>query len=135
LQQVLSKVFHSFPYLTAELTGFASDPRAWLRWFSLRDRFGDHGIVSVVSCRVFSRGLEEFIFLEMVQAARTLGFRYLVGRYIPTRKNRPVADLFERLGFASDGMEDGASRWVLDLRGPLPGFSPFIRRRHPGVPA
>ncbi len=127
------------------LAAMAADPQGWVRWFSLRDRFGDHGLVSVVvlipkfdtleidtwamSCRVFSRGLEEFIFLEMVQAARDLGMRYLIGHYYSTPKNRPVADLFQRLGFAAAGMENGGSRWLLDLSAPVPSFSPSIKRR------
>jgi FkbH-like protein len=135
----------------AELQVLAADARGWVRWVSLRDRFGEHGIVSVVvlrpkeeelvidtwamSCRVFSRGLEELVFLEMVRAARNLGARRLIGRYCPTPKNRPVADLFQRLGFSRDGVENEASRWLLDLSDAVPKFSPFIRWRTPGVPA
>jgi FkbH-like protein len=121
-----------------------------VRWFSLRDRFGDHGLVSVVvlqsegnalaidswvmSCRVFSRGLEELVFLEMVRAARNLGVSRLIGRYRPTSKNRPVADLFQRMRFALDGAEYEGTRWILDLSGPVPDLSPFIRWRSSVLP-
>ncbi len=85
MTQLLAKT-HQFQPTTnrpseAELAALVANPSAWVRWFSLRDRFGDHGLVSVVvlcpegddmaihswamSCRVFSRGLEELIFLEM----------------------------------------------------------------------
>lgn len=126
----------------AEMVALAMDPSACVRWFSLRDRFGDHGLVSVVvlrleddamvidawamSCRVFSRGLEELIFLEMARVARDRGARRLIGRYLPTSKNHSVANLYERLGFTFDGPESAGSRWVLDLSAPIPGFSPFI---------
>ena len=79
-------------------------------------------------------GLEELVFLEMVRAARALGAQYLIGRYCPTTKNRPVADLFQRLGFSREGAENGGSRWLLDLSASVPSFSPFIRWRTPGVP-
>jgi FkbH-like protein len=153
MAQLLARTNQFHPTTTrhseAELQAFAADPRAWVRWFSLQDRFGEHGIVSVavlrpkddaleidtwaMSCRVFSRGLEELVFLEMVRAARDLGARYLVGRYYPTAKNRPVADLFQRLGFSRDGSENGRNRWLLDLSTSVPSFSPFIRWRTPGM--
>ena len=149
MAQLLARTNQFHPTTTrhgeAELQELASDPRGWVRWFSLRDRFGEHGIVSVVvlrpqndsmiidtwamSCRVFSRGLEELVFLEMVRAAEGMGARYLIGRYFPTSKNPPVANLFQRLGFSRDGTENPGSRWVLDLSSPLLSFSPFIRWR------
>ena len=149
MAQLLARTNQFHPTTTrhgeAELAALAADPRGWVRWFSLRDRFGDHGLVSVVvlhrednalaidswamSCRVFSRGLEELVFGEMVRAARELGVTRLIGRYRPTSKNRPVADLFRRMGFALDGAEDEGTRWILDLSGPVPDFSPFIRWR------
>lgn len=149
MAQLLARTNQFHPTTTrhteTELAALAADPRAWVRWFSLRDRFGDHGLVSVVvmlrtgdaltidtwamSCRVFSRGLEELVFLEMVQTAHNEGVRYLIGHYYPTPKNRPVADLFPRLGFAADGMENGGARWLLDLSATVLSFSPFIRLR------
>jgi FkbH-like protein len=127
----------------AELSRLAEQPRVWMRWFSLKDKFGDHGLISVVilvpegdamavdswamSCRVFSRGMEEFVFLEMCRAARDLGAARLIGRYKPTAKNQPVADLYQKLGFAFDVMEGDTSRWVYDLHAPDAPFQPFIR--------
>jgi FkbH-like protein len=147
MTQLLAKTNQFHPTTTrhneAELTALTANPHAWVRWFSLRDRFGDHGLVSVVvlrpegdslaidswamSCRVFSRGLEELIFLEMVQASRDMGARRLIGRYLPTSKNHPVANLYEQLGFIFDGAEGEGSRWVMDLSASIPCFSPFIR--------
>lgn len=77
-------------------------------WFRLKDKFGDLGIVSVVilndnhidnwvmSCRVFARGLEQFIFNKIARTGMT-------GEYIPNKKNSLVADLYERLGFTKEG--------------------------------
>ena len=149
MAQLLARTNQFHPTTTrhtqTELAALAADPHAWVRWFSLRDRFGDHGLVSVIvmlragdtltidtwamSCRVFARGLEELVLLEMVQTAHDLGVRYLIGHYYPTPKNRPVADLFPRLGFAADGIENGGPRWLLDLSAPVPSVSPFIRLR------
>jgi FkbH-like protein len=153
MAQLLARTNQFHPTTTrhseAKLQVLAADPRGWVRWFSLRDRFGDYGIVSVVvlrpegntliidtwamSCRVFSRGLEELVFLEMIGAARNLGVRYLIGEYFPTPKNRVVADLFQRLGFTLSGMQNGRNRWLLDLSVLLCSFSPFIQWRTPSL--
>jgi FkbH-like protein len=130
----------------AELQALDASPSVWLRRVSLRDKFGDHGLISVailqpeipdqfeslfistwaMSCRVFSRGLEEFILEQMTCAARELGAKRIVGIYKPTAKNRPVADLYKRLGFTLQSEEEAGSKWVLELALDL-SFKHFIR--------
>ena len=85
----------------------------------LADRFGDHGLVSVIiasaedadrstlaidtwlmSCRVIKRTAEEFFLNALVAAARKAGVRRVVGEYVPTQKNGLVKDLYDRVGFA-----------------------------------
>jgi FkbH-like protein len=148
MAQLLAKTnqFHltTTRYSEAEVSAMAQDPNMWVRWFSLRDRIGDHGLVSVailhpeenamaintwaMSCRVFSRGMEEYILQEMVDAARAAKKRRIIGRYKPTAKNHPVAGLYERLGFAFDGEEGNGSRWALDISQPTAQLRSFIQR-------
>ena len=90
------------------------------RYFTLADKFGDHGLISVLimekqsehtlfisewlmSCRVLKRGMEEFIINEAVAAARDQGFDEIRAEYIPTAKNALVKDIYERLGFTRTG--------------------------------
>jgi len=112
----------------------------------LRDRFGDHGLVSVVlavedaenretlvvdtwlmSCRVIGRTLEEHTANMLAERARALGYRAIRGEYAPTPKNALVADLFPRLGYgASETIGD--SQWfVLDLAEARP-LTSFVGR-------
>jgi FkbH-like protein len=95
---------------------------------TLKDKFGDHGLVSslvasvdgetmtiiswVMSCRVFSRTLEEFFLLRLIEAARDRGVARLRGQFVPSEKNSVVAGLFSRLGFAAEADETG---WVRDI--------------------
>jgi FkbH-like protein len=81
----------------------------------LIDKFGDHGLISVVildkcddhlfvsewlmSCRVLKRGMEEFIVNKIMQVAAEHGFQKVIGEYIPTPKNAMVKDLYEKMGF------------------------------------
>jgi FkbH-like protein len=104
----------------------------WLTWsVRLRDRFGDHGLISVVfgridrselvldvwlmSCRVLGRGVEDLLFNAVVSRARERGLREVVGLYRPTARNGLVRDHYSKLGFSSDGKEGDAERWRLDV--------------------
>jgi FkbH-like protein len=100
---------------------------------TLRDRFGDHGLISIVvtqprpergvleitdwlmSCRVLSRGVEEYLMNRVVTDARRLGLTRITGQYIPTPKNGMVRDFFARFGFEKIRVrEGGAIDWELD---------------------
>jgi FkbH-like protein len=117
----------------AEITALLAQPGALARWFRLRDRFGDHGLVGlwialprsareweidswVMSCRVIGRGLEDLMFNELVAAARSAGAHRLRGVYRPTAKNSLVAGLLPNLGFAAEGKTgDGGQIFTLEL--------------------
>lgn len=106
-------------YTEAQIAQIAQDPRYLTLYFCLRDKFGDHGLISVVilekqedalfiaewlmSCRVLKRGMEEFIINTIMSTAKDAGYRRVVGEYLPTAKNAMVADLYARMGFASLG--------------------------------
>lgn len=113
-------------YTEDDLWAFKKDPTVLPLCFTLKDRFGDNGLVSVLigqrqgttlfldtwlmSCRVLKRGLEVFALNALVARAKSLGVKTLVGEYLPTKKNAMVAHLYEELGFSPAG--DG--RYTLD---------------------
>jgi FkbH-like protein len=81
----------------------------------LKDRFGDHGLISVVigqkvedtmkidtwlmSCRVLKRQVEEEGLNELARLAGLRGCCRLEGIYLPTAKNEMVRDFYLRMGF------------------------------------
>jgi FkbH-like protein len=101
---------------------------------SLSDRFGDHGLISIVivrprlkdcrleitdwlmSCRVLARGVEEYLMNQVVGIAASAGLRQISAEYIPTAKNAMVKDFFGRFGFRKI-LENagGATSWLLDV--------------------
>ncbi len=130
-------------YGDAAIKAMLEDPAWQGRHFSLKDRFGDNGLIAVVllhrqggdalvdtwvmSCRVLGRGMEEFIANDLVQTARAMGCRHLIGRYIPSKKNKLVAGLYPRLGFTLVEDRDGETVWRLDLDD-APPLTTFIAR-------
>lgn len=95
--------------------------------FTLKDTFGDYGLISFVilqkknqelfidtwlmSCRVLKRGMENFALHQLVQCAKENGFEKLIGEYIPTAKNEMVKDHYKNLGFTEKG-----SQWELIVK-------------------
>jgi predicted enzyme involved in methoxymalonyl-ACP biosynthesis len=53
----------------------------------------------LMSCRALTRGIEEALMNLLMAEAREVGVEAIVGEYLPTLRNAPVADFFQRLGF------------------------------------
>ena len=99
----------------------------------LEDRFGKNGIVGVLilrpedsaawridtfllSCRVMGRTAERAFLGSVSQLLRELGAARLIGEYLPTPKNAPVASLYSDLGFRKTDADRERQVWELDLR-------------------
>ena len=120
----------------ADVWRLLEPPRAIGLTLSLADRFGDHGLISVLlavpeqdsggdavlidtwlmSCRVIARTAEDFMFNALVERALAHGYTRIVGEFLPTAKNALVAGLFERLGFTkTNARTDGSILYELTL--------------------
>lgn len=99
----------------AEVGALMLDPSYAHFTVRLSDKFGDHGLISVMigkvsgsvfeidtllmSCRVLKRQVEEEIFNEIVRLARLRNCSKILGVYLPTAKNGMVRDLYPKIGF------------------------------------
>ncbi len=100
----------------SELETLLNDPRCCGFTMRLADRFGDHGLISVVicrlvenetleidtwlmSCRVLKRQVEEEVLNEIVRLALKKSCVKIRGFYFPTAKNGMVSRLYPRLNF------------------------------------
>ena len=109
-------------YNEAQIEALAKDDGHITRYYTLRDKLGDYGLISVVvmdkqpehtlfisewlmSCRVLKRGMEEFIINDLIAVARENGYTHLIGEYIKTAKNAMVSDIYERMGFRRNGTQ------------------------------
>lgn len=104
-------------YSEEDVKKIQDNPDCFCFAFTLEDKFGDNGLVSVVviskkdektafienwfmSCRVLKRGMENFVLNQVVSACKKNGFMQLIGEYIPTPKNALVSDHYKSLGFS-----------------------------------
>jgi FkbH-like protein len=121
-------------YTEAEVAQIEADPKCFTLQVRLADAFGDNGMISVVvcreltraqwdvdtwlmSCRVLGRRVEHMVLREILERARHLGIRTLVGTYRPTDRNNLVQDHYAKLGFTEiSRADDGTSTWTLDVK-------------------
>ena len=108
-------------YTESEIAEIAKNDKYITIYYTLKDKFGDHGLISVVilekqedgktlfvntwlmSCRVLKRGMEEFIVNKMIETAKNNGFETVIGEYIKTPKNSMVEKIYEKMGFTPVG--------------------------------
>jgi FkbH-like protein len=98
----------------------------------LKDRFGDHGLISIVigrvsgdalridtwlmSCRVLKRQVEELVLNELVRLAQANGCLRLEGLYLPTAKNEMVRDHYPGMGFQTRAVTPDRREYVFELK-------------------
>lgn len=115
-------------YSEADIARVAGDSRYLTIYFTLKDKFGEYGLISAIilekrdditlvvenwfmSCRVLKRGMEEFILNKVVETAAENGFRRIIGEYIPTSKNAMVSRIYSNMGFVATEQEN---QYLLD---------------------
>ena len=114
-------------YTENQIKDIAYSKNYFTLYFTLEDRFGDHGLISAVilrkeddclfidtwfmSCRVLKRGMEQFIMNQIVETAQKNGYNKIIAEYIPTDKNTMVANIYRDLGFT----EMSKNQYSLDI--------------------
>ena len=130
---------HGMPQLTA----FLRDPHCVHFALRLRDRYTDHGLVSVMiarregdlldidtwlmSCRVIGRTVEATMLEQLCRQAAQLDCTVLQGTYIPTQKNTMAADAYAKHGFEPFDQTRSHQVWRYDLKTRGPITNRFVR--------
>jgi FkbH-like protein len=115
----------------AEVIAVMNDPNFICYSVRLKDRFGDHGLISIVigekvgdtmkidtwlmSCRVLKRQVEEEVLNELARLAKWRVCTRLEGTFLPTPKNEMVRDFYTRMGFTLTGETESKREFELRL--------------------
>ncbi|MGG9960058.1 HAD-IIIC family phosphatase [Ferruginibacter sp. SUN106] len=115
-------------YTEEQLKELCNDKNIFTFTVSLKDKFGDYGLISllilkrtgddslfidtwIMSCRVLKRNVEELALNQLIVLAQKEGCKTVTGEFIPTAKNGLVKNHFENLGFK----ESGNNLWKMDV--------------------
>jgi len=114
-------------YTEEDVEGLSNSDKYITLSFTLKDKFGENGLICVVilekksemlfietwlmSCRVLKRGMENFTLNTIVKYAENSGCTKIVGEYLPTSKNGMVKEHYKNLGFRQLG-----EQWHLDVK-------------------
>lgn len=111
-------------YSENDISGFMGKANKSVYALSLKDRFGDNGVIGVcivfedgknwkidtmlISCRVIGRKVETAFMNFLIKKARNENVEKIMGVFVPTAKNNVINDFYQKHGFnlASSG-EDG----------------------------
>lgn len=115
----------------AQVRSLLDDPAARVLTIRSADRFGDNGLVGVIvahwdgdvlhldnfllSCRVFSRGIEQACLAAVLRHAAGSGATAVTGTYRKTPKNGKVGDFYSRHGFAVAAADDTVTTFRHEL--------------------
>ena len=118
-------------YSEEEVAGIAARPGSAVLSISVRDCYGDNGLVGVaitadadgvcqldtflLSCRVIARAVETAFLSVIAEQASRRGCRALRGVYRPTKKNALCKDFFAAHGFVAVGSDGDGMAWEFDL--------------------
>lgn len=118
-------------YTEEDIQRISIDPDYFTLAFSLKDKYGDSGLISLVilkkqsdhslfidtwimSCRVLKRNMEDFVLNTIVEMVKEKGYSEIIGEFIPSAKNSMVKDHYQKLGFQLAG-GISTNQFLLDL--------------------
>jgi predicted enzyme involved in methoxymalonyl-ACP biosynthesis len=78
-----------------------------------------------MSCRVLNRTAEHFLMNKIFQQATQKNFKRIIGEYMPTAKNRIVADIFVDFGFKQIIQKNDSLLYETAI--PVPKMKTFVK--------
>jgi FkbH-like protein len=115
----------------ADLSALMQDPNHIGFSVRLRDRFGDHGLISVLiaktvdrmlevdtwvmSCRVLKRQVEDEVLNELVRLAKLRRCAKIKGAYRRSARNVMVRDFYKQIGFTLTAEDEDSRQFEIAL--------------------
>lgn len=118
-------------YTDAQIEGIMRKTIQSFITLSVKDKFGDSGLTGVaivsysegkgviddflMSCRVMGRNIE-FVFIKYIMDfLKEKGCSSVSALYVPTMKNKPVADFYDNAGFSMVKESDGVKQYAINI--------------------
>jgi FkbH-like protein len=106
-------------YQEEEVSKFSTSDNKIVECVQVSDKFGDNGITGtyivekkndeewiidtfLLSCRIIGRGVEDSMMNQIIEKAKLSGVKRIKGEFIPTTKNKPAENFYEKLGFKKE---------------------------------
>ena len=119
-------------YNEKDIERFIKDDKYIVYNLELIDKFGSNGIVGLIivslddkqafidtflmSCRIIGRRVEDAFMGFVLRDLKKKGIKKVFGEYIPTKKNKLVSDVYEKLGFELiETKEDGSKLYKIEV--------------------
>lgn len=118
-------------YTQKEIADMSADDTTDIFTVSSSDKFGDNGLVGVIickkegadifidtflmSCRVMGRKLENVLMSLVVEYYKEKA-ENLIGIFVPTKKNVPVIEKYDELGFNLVSSDDSGKRYTYNMK-------------------
>lgn len=120
-----------------DIERFASSEEHITLYGRLEDKFGDNGVVAVMSghmededfhidlwlmsCRVLKRDMECAMMDKLLEKCRDKGIKKVIGYYYPTAKNVMVKDFYKEMGYSLISEDTaGNTVWQIEVEGYQP---------------
>lgn len=118
-------------YTQVQIDSIKESPNQSYISLSVKDKFGDSGLTGVaivsyadgkgriddflMSCRVMGRNIE-FAFIDyIISFLKVHCCKIVESQYLPTQKNKPVSDFFEKCGFPVVTEKEGEKKYLLSI--------------------
>lgn len=118
-------------YTDAQIEGIKDCEKQSYISLSVKDKFGDSGLTGVaivsftegkgvindflMSCRVMGRNIE-FVFIDyIIDYLKSKGCDSVAAQYIPTMKNKPVSEFYDKAGLIMEGESDGVKNYFINM--------------------
>jgi FkbH-like protein len=119
-------------YTQSEFLSLLKTPNQSTIGLRLADKFGDYGTIAVVtvkaengilyiqdwvmSCRVLSRGIEDFTFYQISKVAQKFNCYKIVGTYKTSQKNKLVSNLLEQMNMTCTDSSNEIKKYEIELK-------------------
>ena len=119
-------------YSKSDISRFITSRNYQVYSLRLIDKFGDNGVVGSIivkqdndiwelygfwlSCRVMGRTVETAFLSYICEKGLKDNIKSILGKYVPSKRNSPVKDLYKEHGFRLVKKDKGITSWKLDRK-------------------